>query len=779
MNVFDLEARINLQTEDYTKNLESAQTSTESFASKLGTGLANAAKVATAAITAATAAVVAGTVAFAKGIGEVASYADNIDKMSQKMGLSAEAYQEWDFILQHAGSSIEAMKGSMKTLANAVQNGNEAFEKLGMTQEQVASMSQEELFSATIKALQGVEDQTERTYLTSQLLGRGATELGALLNMSAEDVEEMRQQVHDLGGVMSDDAVSAGATYQDSLQNVNTALAGLKNNMMAEFLPSLSTVMDGLAAIFSGDKGGMALVREGILDFAVQMNETLPEFLEIGGEILGVLSEAIVNNLPVLIRTGASVIGTLANGLIKNLPSIIRTGVKIIGEIARGLINAMPELIATAFEIVDILVEAITDPENITMVLEGATMIITKLAEALTERAPDLIPAAIDMIFAIVNGIIENLPAILEAALQLVIALAQGILDAIPTLLEKLPELIDSILNFILGSIPDLIDAGIQLLTALVGALPTIIKSIISVLPKIIDGIITALLENLPLIIDAGISLITALIEDLPTIITTIVEALPEIIFAIIDAIIEHIPDIIDAGVKLLMSLVEALPDIIVGIVTAIGKVLSAVIEAIGRYFTKFKDSGKDLIKKIAEGIENVKQWFSERWQKFIDGAKEKFTNLVDGAKNWGKDMIENFVQGIKDKFNALKEQVLSVANTVKSVLGFSVPEEGPLHDADTYMPDFMNLLAQGIEKRKGVVLNAVQGLADGMEENLMPSVDVAGSSRAGGATTNNSSSVFNVTINVPESIGSDRDRVRYMAQQLYDEMTRENAYAY
>lgn len=118
-------------------------------------------------------------------------------------------------------------------------------------------MSQEELFNATIAGLQNVENETERTYLAGQLLGRGATELGALLNTSAEDTEAMRQQVHDLGGVMSDEAVKSAAAYQDSLQNMQVAFGGLKNNLISGFMPSITTVMDGLAAIFSGDKSGI------------------------------------------------------------------------------------------------------------------------------------------------------------------------------------------------------------------------------------------------------------------------------------------------------------------------------------------------------------------------------------------------------------------------------------------------------------------------------------------------------------------------------------------
>ena len=197
-------------------------------------GLGNVAKtglgIAAAGFAAVTAAAVGATKAISDSITATAEYGDTVDKMSQKMGVSATAYQEWDFIMQHCGTSMETMKASMKTLATAAENGSEAFERLGISQEQIANMSQEELFNATIAGLQNVTDETERTYLAGQLLGRGATELGALLNMSAEETEEMRQQVHDLGGVMSDEAVAAAAAFQDSLQNLQTAAAGIKRS---------------------------------------------------------------------------------------------------------------------------------------------------------------------------------------------------------------------------------------------------------------------------------------------------------------------------------------------------------------------------------------------------------------------------------------------------------------------------------------------------------------------------------------------------------------------
>lgn len=184
---------------------------------------------------------------------ETVEYGDNVDKMSQKMGMSAEAYQEWDFIMQHCGTTMSSLKTSMKTLASAAETGNAAFAELGISQEMIASMSEEELFGATITALQNVTDTTKRTYLAGKTLGRGATELGALLNKSAEETQAMRDRIHELGGVMSDQAVADAAAYKDAVQDLKTAWGGFAREATQDWIPVLTTLgsvlADGIAGL--------------------------------------------------------------------------------------------------------------------------------------------------------------------------------------------------------------------------------------------------------------------------------------------------------------------------------------------------------------------------------------------------------------------------------------------------------------------------------------------------------------------------------------------------
>lgn len=377
MDLFDLVAKITLDSSEAEKGIET-------FGGKLKGGFGTAAKVAGTAITAVAAATTAMTGAIASGVSEVATYGDGIDKMSQKLGISAEAYQEWDAILQHSGTSIDSMQRGMTTLSKAAEEGSDAFARLGLSQDEVASMNQEELFAATIKGLQNMESGTERTVLAQQLLGGSAKELGALLNTSAEDTEAMRQRVHELGGVMSDEAVKAAAAYQDSLQDMQTAFSGLSRGLMAEFLPGVTTVMDGLAKIFTGDSdSGIKMVSDGIDALLNNITDKLPEFIDFAFGIIDALVDTLIDNLPKLLEMGATLLTKLIAGLISNIPQLVQSIPQIIAAIVRGFASAWPQLKQAGVDL-------------ITMVGDG----IKSLAREAWTWGTDLISNFIDGIWA-------------------------------------------------------------------------------------------------------------------------------------------------------------------------------------------------------------------------------------------------------------------------------------------------------------------------------------------------------------------------------------------
>ena len=422
MNLFELMAVIRLDKSEYERGLANAETEASSFKSKFQTALGTAGKVGAATFTAVATGTAAATTAMVAGAKKTAEYGDNIDKMSQKMGISAEAYQEWDAIMQHSGTSIEALKPSMKTLAQQVEKGSDAFKKLGISEDEVRNLSQEDLFSRVISGLQGMEEGTERTAITAELLGRGATELGALLNTSAEDTEAMRQRVHELGGVMSDEAVKAAAQFQDSLQDMGTAFDGLKRGLLSDLMPSLTTVMDGLTEIFSGNsEEGIGMVSAGVQQMVDDISAKIPDVMAVGSEIVSALLTAITENLPTLLKAGADGIMTITTGLIENLPTIIASGLDV----------------------------------------------VVSLAEGIAESLPELIPTVVDVVIQIVNTLLNNSDKIINAAIKLIVALGTGLIKAIPQLVKNIPAIIKAIVQALLEGVKQIRDIGSQLLTGL------------------------------------------------------------------------------------------------------------------------------------------------------------------------------------------------------------------------------------------------------------------------------------------------------------------------
>nr|DAJ92579.1 MAG TPA: tail tape measure [Caudoviricetes sp.] len=355
-----------------------------------------------------------------------AEYGDTIDKMSQKMGMSSDAYQEWDFVLQHCGASIESLKPAMKTLATAAESGSDAFAQLGISQEQIAGMSQEQLFDATIAGLQNVTDETQRTYLAGKLLGRGATELGPLLNTSADDVADMRAQVHDLGGVMGSDAVKAAAAYQDSLQNMQYAFSGLKNNISGELLPTLTLIMDGVTKMLTG--GG-------------------DEVAAAVGDLVVSLSGQLTAQAPRMMSVALTFIAALVTGLLSALPDLTGTSVELVGALLLGIAEQLPGIIVAAATAVQGIADKLTSPESITLLVQAAVQILLALANGLVGALPELIDTIPIIITNLVDAVLASLPEIVEAGLQIIIALASGIITNSGHVLAVVPKLIVALVH--------------------------------------------------------------------------------------------------------------------------------------------------------------------------------------------------------------------------------------------------------------------------------------------------------------------------------------------
>ena len=80
-----------------------------------------------------------------------------------------------------------------------------------------------------------------------------------------------------------------------------------------------------------------------------------------------------------------------------------------------------------------------------------------------------------------------------------------------------------------------------------------------------------------------------------------------------------------------------------------------------------------------------------------------------------GRGYLKEMAAGIEANKSAVLAEARELASEIDDIIGFSVPETGPLSNADSYMPDFMELLASGIRSNSSDVISAVTELASGM----------------------------------------------------------------
>ena len=441
MNLLDLFVKVAYADKDVDKGIEGTSKKGAGFAKTL-----SAAFKGTAAVVGAisTAAIAMGT-AFVKSASDTAAYGDEVDKMSQKIGLSTEGYQKWRYVLGQSGGDINNMQTGMKTLASAAYDGSEAFEAIGISLEDAKSLSTEDLFERTITQLSQMEAGTERTALATDLFGRSATDIMPMLNGGADSIEALKKQAEDYGLIMSQDAVDASVKFGDSVSLMQQTLGGMKNRLMSEFLPSLTLVTDGLAKLFTGDTSGLDSINDGIGQFVDKISQAIPQIIEIGGSIIQSLVSAIMQNMPLLVTAAFDLISQFAGFVLENLPMLIETALQILTTLALGIAEQAPTLIPAIVEIMLTIIDTLI--ENIPMLINAAIQLMNGLAKGILKALPILVRAAPKIILSLIQAIVDNLPTLLESAGDITVAIFQGIVAAIPQLLQAVPQIIMALIK--------------------------------------------------------------------------------------------------------------------------------------------------------------------------------------------------------------------------------------------------------------------------------------------------------------------------------------------
>lgn len=546
--------------------------------------------------------------AFAQTIQDVAAAGDEIQKNSQKVGLSYEAYQKWDYAMKIAGTEMSSMNTGLKTLTNKFDdalNGSkgatEQFNRLGLSLSDIKGLSREELFGTVIQQLQGIADETTKAALANDFFGKAGQDLIPLLNQSAEATQELLEQAEQYGLVLSDDAVNASADFQDSLTLLQSSLMATKNNIVSQFLPAATDLMKGFAGIVAGVDGAEDQLKSGASAFVQQITKALPQVV--------------------------TVVENVAGAIIEVLPQLT-------SELLPKLLGMVPTLISAISSILPQLIQSVT--------------------QAIVQAAPQILASVLSMATSVISQLGTIIPMIVTELVSMLPQISQAILDAAPALMTALFSLVESLYSMLPTVMPLIVSFVIQLIQqAMLDALPLVIEQLSAMLPMIIDTLISFFGDNIDLILDAAFQAFMAIVRAIPKILTSLGNALKSILAALKNIFIEP-------AKKYFFGMWENIKKIFSGVGTWFKTKWTDAWDSIKEAFGKIGEWFGEKWQDVKDIFGKVGDWFGEKFGEAWTNIKEKFSKFGE--------FFSDLWDSVKTKFSELGTKIGdSISGAVKA----------------------------------------------------------------------------------------------------------------
>lgn len=477
INLFDLFAKISLDTSEYDSGVKDVSKSGGSLASKLKNGLASAGKVAAAgirAITAAAGAAVGGLLALESSTEEYRVAQGKLNTAFEAAGYGAETAQQ-------AYNSFYGILGDTDTATEASQ----LLAKLADSAEDVSTWTD---IAAGVAGtfgdslpIEGLIEASNETAKVGQVTGvladalnwAGISEDDFNARLSACSSESERNQlIMDTLSGTYDEASEAfyrnnealvesrnnQAQLDATLATLGQTVSNVKNRLLTEFLPAISNVATAFSGMLSGAAGAdqeFASAVQGLVNVAVSK---LPEFLSMGVQILSSLASGIVQSIPTLVAAVPQIVAEIGEALTELLPQVLNMGVQLLDQLVSGIETGLPDMVARLPQIVDNFLSFLT--EHLPDILDKGVEMLNSLVNGIINTIPQMVASLPKIITSFVTFIANNLPKIIEAGINILVNLIAGIIKAIPQLVAALPQIIAAIVDGIAVLMGSIVDIG-------------------------------------------------------------------------------------------------------------------------------------------------------------------------------------------------------------------------------------------------------------------------------------------------------------------------------
>lgn len=318
---------------------------------------------------------VASTVATIAGIGGFAAFAsstleavDAAGKLASRVGMTTGQLTGLQYAADLSDVSAETLGGSLEKLtrymATAGGSGAEqSLSKLGLSLKQLQGMDTMTAFMAISDGLSRISDAGERAALIAQIFGKGAAEMGNLLNTGSEGIRQAMTEAQAFGQTFTDSQAAMANSINDNLTRVSKAFNGALAQALMTVTPLLESFLNAVALTLSATNGW------------------IPTVIKIAGGLAAAALAVKAVNLAILAYTTVQKAATTAGAIFQAVVG----GPAAWAKLAAGVVAATVAVVAIdyAFESTAQTVAKATDQNNANVAsLNAATDATNGLAAA-------------------------------------------------------------------------------------------------------------------------------------------------------------------------------------------------------------------------------------------------------------------------------------------------------------------------------------------------------------------------------------------------------------
>lgn len=501
----------------------------------------------------------------------------------------------------------------------------------------------------------------------------------ALLAGCGAEFSDLSSEISNCDGAMSQMAETMNDTLEGDLKSLSSKAEAFGisiyeglNEPLRELAQKGGEYISQLTAAFKD--GGFDGLAESFGSVAADALTTLsgyiPKLVDMGVSLVQSLVSGISENSGQIAESLVSALNSLLTGIFEISDDMIKLGFDLALQMLQGFAEALPTILEDGASFISTLIDTITcaTPKLIPIAIE----IINTLKKSLTDNLPKLVSGLFEVTYTIIEALTqpELMTSLVECAIAIVSALVEGLIEAAPIVYEHMPKIIENIFGILTELAPILAEAGRDLIGQLINGAKKTAPLLLEAIGEIVFLLVNEIRRYFSEIFAFAVDFWTDFATDALSFLSELPGKLGKILDKVINTISTWASDIT-------IKAKEAAAEFVTGAITflnefpdKLGEMLGKALGNVARWAVeiteKAKETASEFIENVKEFIQQLPSMAKENFDYMVSNVREWTDEITSKAKNTAREFLENIKEFIRQLPSAAKEHLDNTISKVK-----------------------------------------------------------------------------------------------------------------